>query len=104
MDDDVDHLGGGIPRRFRDLSVDVREERVIRYIEKQLSLGRHMDDVMADSYVVAHTSEATRSRILQSPAVIRAVEEETRREFADYESMTVPADEGEGPDSEGPTQ
>jgi hypothetical protein len=58
--DEVD-TGSGIPKRFRDLSADVREERLVRYVVKQLGLDRHMDDIMKDEEVVAHSSEVTRT-------------------------------------------
>jgi hypothetical protein len=86
--DDVDPVVRGIQKRFRDLSVDVREERVIRYIVKQLRLGRHVDAIMEDHYLTAHTSAMERAQMLQNPAVIRAIEEEIQRQFASYRSVT----------------
>jgi len=73
-----------IQERFRDFSVDVREERVIRYIVGQLRLGRRIDDIFQDPYVTAHTTDVQRSQILENPALIRAIEEEIRRQFSDY--------------------
>ena len=89
MPDDVEPVVRGIQKRFRDLSVDVREERVIRYIVKQLGLERHIDDIMSDPYLTAHTSEVERAQILQNPAVIRAIEEEIQHQFATYRSVTA---------------
>jgi hypothetical protein len=77
-----------IESRFRDLAVDVRGERVIRYIVKQLFLGRHIDDIMGDAYLLAHTSEVGRAQILQNPAVIGAIEQEISQQFASYRSAT----------------
>jgi hypothetical protein len=88
MTDAVEPVVRGIQKRFRNLSVDVREERVIRYIVKQLRLGRSIDHVLADPYLVEHTSEATRARMLERPAVISAIEEEIRLQFADFGSVT----------------
>lgn len=88
MTDDDEPVVRGIQKRFRDLSVDVREERVIRYIVKQLRLGRHLDAIMDDQYLTVHTSTVERAQILQNPAVIRAIEEEIRRQFASYRSVT----------------
>jgi hypothetical protein len=95
MTDDVAPVVRGIQKRFRDLSVDVREERVIRYVVKQLRLGRHVDEIMNDPYLTAHTSEVHRAQMLQNPAVIKAIEEEIRRQFASYRSVTSGADESE---------
>lgn len=88
MTDAVEPVVRGIQKRFRNLSVDVREERVIRYIVKQLRLGRSIDHVLADPYLVERTSEATRARMLERPAVISAIEEEIRLQFADFGSVT----------------
>jgi hypothetical protein len=85
--DDVEPVVRGIQRRFRDLSVDVREERVIRYIVRQLRLGRHMDAILQDPYLLSHTTAEHREQIIENPAVIRAVEDEIRREFANYRSI-----------------
>jgi hypothetical protein len=90
MADDVEPVIRGIEKRFRDLSVDVRGERIIRYIVKQLQLGRHIDEILTDAYMTVHTSSKGRDQILQNPAVIRAIEEEIQREFASYRSATGP--------------
>jgi len=95
MSDDVEPVVRGIQKRFRDLSVDVREERVIRYIVKQLRLGRHLDAILEDAYLLAHTNAEDRAEMLQNPAVIHAVEEEIRRQFASYRPAT-PAAQGGG--------
>jgi len=86
--DAVEPVVRGIQKRFRNLSVDVREERIIRYIVKQLRLGRSIDHILADPYLVEHTSEATRAHMLERPAVISAIEEEIRLQFADFGSVT----------------
>ncbi|HEY5528669.1 MAG TPA: hypothetical protein VIL51_04365 [Thermoleophilia bacterium] len=87
MPDDVEPVVRGIQNRFRDLSVDVREERIIRFIVKQLRQGRAFDDVMADPYIVSHTTETTRARLLQHPSVLKGIEVEIRAQFADYRSV-----------------
>ena len=79
-----------IQERFRDLSVNVREERLLRYISKQLGEGRHLDDIMSDHYVVTHTSEAQRAQLLENPHVLRAIEGEMKKQFAGYDSATRP--------------
>lgn len=91
MPDDVEPVVRGIQKRFRDLSVDVREERIIRYIVNQLGQGRKIDDIMGDSYLTAHTSDVFRVQVLQNPAVIRAIEEELHRQFAGYQSAASSA-------------
>lgn len=85
MPDDVEPVVRGIQKRFRNFSVDMREERVLRYIVNQLRQGRHMDDILADPYLTTHTDEPERIAILQNPAIIQAIEEETHKQFARYQ-------------------
>jgi hypothetical protein len=87
--DEAEPAVQGIPRRFRDLSVDVREERLIRYIVKQIGQGRHIDDIMNDHEIVAHTNEVNRASLMQNPTVLRAIEDEMKRQFSDYGSATA---------------
>jgi hypothetical protein len=96
--DEVEPAGRGIQKRFRNLSVDVREERLIRYIVKQLRLGRHLDDIMADHYITAHTNDVTRATLLQRPIVLEAIEEEIKNQFAGYSSVTGSGIEDSGSD------
>jgi hypothetical protein len=92
MTDDVEPVVRSIQKRFRDLSVDVREERVIRYMVKQVRLGRQVDAIMSDAYLAAHSSAVTRANMLAHPAVLKAIEEEIRQQFADYSSVTGSGD------------
>lgn len=87
MNDPVEPVVRGIQERFRDLSVNVRGERVIRYIVKQLRLGRHLDEILDDPYLVSITTPVGRAELLQNPAVIKAIEEEIQLQFAGYSSV-----------------
>jgi hypothetical protein len=98
MTDEAGPAGQGIPKRFRDLSADVREERLIRYIVKQLSQGRHIDDIMSDHEIVAHTNEIKRASLMQNHTVLKAIEDEMKRQFSDYGSMTASEVDHSGPD------
>lgn len=96
---DESHSGPGhIPKRFRDLTADVRLERLVRYVVRQLSEGRHFDDVLQDSYVVAHSTEATRAELLEHPEIIKAMEVGLHRQFADYEETTGRSEANTEPD------
>lgn len=88
MTDEVEPVVRGIEKRFRDLSVHVREERAIRYIVKQLRLGRNLDSILEDPYITEHMSPTERAQMLENPAVIRTMEEEIQKQFADYRSAT----------------
>ena len=79
-----------IQERFRDLSVNVRDERLLRYISKQVGEGRRLDDILTDEYVITHTSETKRAQLLQNPHVLRAIEGEIKKQFANYDSVTRP--------------
>ena len=74
----------GIEGRFRDLSADVREERLVRYILHQIQSGRRVRDIVNDAYVVEHFDEVARGRIIEHPLVIKGIEENMRRQFAGY--------------------
>src|SRR5512139_2234320 len=92
--------GRGIESRFRDLSVDVRHERLIRYVVKQVENGRHVKDILSDPYVLEHSDEVARSRIPEDPHVLQAVEEQIRRQFADYGGSVAGTDADGGDDSQ----
>ena len=77
-----------IHERFRDLSVNLREERLLRHVTKQLREGRNVDDILNDHYVVSHTNETNRLQLLLNPHVLRVIEDEIRKQFADYDSIT----------------
>jgi hypothetical protein len=104
MSDKNDPPGRGMESRFGDLSVDVRRERLVRYIVHQVESGRHVNDIVNDPYVVAHFDEVARGRVLEHPGVIKGVEEQIRRQFAKYgDSVTAPEAHGGDQDSTGRT-
>ena len=90
----------GIESRFRDLSVDVRQERVVRYIVHQAQSGRHVKDIVNDPYVVAHLDQLARDHIIEHPGVIKGIEEQIRRQFAGYGHSVEEAEQGGGDESE----
>ena len=64
--------------------------------------GRHVDDIVKDSYIVDHFDEVARDRILEHPAVIKSIEAEMRRQFAGYgDSVDRQRAEDVRPDSAG---
>jgi hypothetical protein len=88
--------GKGVEGRFHDLSADVREERLVRYIIHQVESGRRVKDIVNDPYVVEHFDEVARSRILEHPEVIKGIEVHMRRQFAGYgDSVGSPKGNGE---------
>ncbi len=90
----------GIESRFHDLSVDVRQERLIRYIIHQVESGRHVNDILDDPYVLEHSDPVARNRLLEHPEVIKSIEEQIRRQFAGYgDSVASPEATGGDEDS-----
>jgi hypothetical protein len=86
----------GIETRFRDLSADVRLERVVRYVVHQVNNGRHVNDILNDQYVVEHLDEAARNHILEHPDVIKSVEQQIRGYFAGHGGPTEETHPGGG--------
>lgn len=84
MGDRIDRIVAGVRELFQDLSVDAREERVMRYIVTELHKGRPFDELMTDPYVVNNTSSEDRARILETPETLREIEDQIAAEFTDY--------------------
>ena len=84
MTDKKDRTVRGIEHRFRDLTADVREERLVRYVIHQIDCGRHVEDIVNDAYVTEHLDVVARERILEHAEVIKALEQRIRRQFAGY--------------------
>jgi hypothetical protein len=82
MTDSLEPRERRVEGRFHDLSADVREERLVRYITSQVKQGRHVNEIIEDPYVVDHFDEYARNRILEHPTVIKSIEESIRRQFA----------------------
>ncbi len=101
MSDKNEPSGKGMESRFRDLSVDVRQERLVRYIVHQVQTGQHVKDILDDPYVVAHSDEVARSRIFEHPEVIKAIEEQIRRQFAGYGDSVGGSEAGGGDQDSG---
>jgi hypothetical protein len=88
--------------RFGDLTVDVREERLVRYVIHQINSGRHVEDIVNDAYLAEHFDESARARIVEHSEVIKAIEAQIRRQFAGYgDSVRGPEARGGDQDSAG---
>jgi hypothetical protein len=82
-----------VRKRFGDWSVSVRDERYVRHIIGQLRQGRRLDDILSDTYMMAHTSEAKRSELMQNPQIIEAVQDQIEKQFAQYGTGRRPGSE-----------
>jgi hypothetical protein len=85
MGDRIERVVAAIKKLFADLGMDVREERVIRYLVEELRKGRAFDDVMQDPYVINNTREGDRERLVENPLTLKSIEEEIATEFRDYQ-------------------
>ena len=94
MGDRIERIVAGVRELFQDLSVDTREERVMRYIVTELHQGRPFDELMGDPYVVNNTSAEDRARILETPETLREIENHIAAEFTDYSRQVSGSSEG----------
>jgi hypothetical protein len=94
MVDWVDRVVGGVQDFFQDMSVNVREERVLRYIITELHKGRDFDNIMSDPYVVNNTKTEDRVRMMENPETLRGIEAMIEKEFSDFRESV----EAEGKD------
>jgi hypothetical protein len=82
--DRLDKAVQGVRSLFEDLNVDVREERLIKFILNELQKGRSFDEVMADPYVVNRTNEEDRAHMLENPAILEGIEDQLAGELFFY--------------------
>lgn len=94
MADWVDRVVGGVQDFFQDMSVNVREERVLRYIITELHKGRAFDSVMQDPYVINNTKSEDRVRIMENPETLRGIEDMIAKEFGEYRRSVDTGGEG----------
>jgi hypothetical protein len=88
MGERMERVVAAVRRLFEDLSVDVTEERVVRYIIEELQRCRGFDSVLGDPYVLNNTDETDRARLLENPEILRSIEDEILCEFNDYSRTT----------------
>lgn len=89
MGDRIQRVVDGIRHMLQEHAVSVTDERLIRYIVEELRKCRSFDEVMADPYVMNRTDEAARARLLESPAILRGIEQEICAHFEDYEPTSA---------------
>lgn len=70
-----------IKQFFDDLSEDIAGERVLKYIIREIDLGRLLSDILRDPYVKNRLSEEKVEQIISRPEIIQAVEEKIEKSF-----------------------
>lgn len=66
---------------FKELSVDVREERIINYIIRELKNGRRLTSILKDPYIKNRLNEEEVARLLENPELITTLENEINKSF-----------------------
>lgn len=74
-----------VQKILEDIALDVVEERVINYIVRELHHGRKIAAILADPYVRNRVNEDRLSEILESPDILKAVEEELDKAFKTWD-------------------
>ena len=66
---------------LNDLAVDVIEERVVKYVIREVHNGRKLTEALTDPYVKNRLSDEKLARVLESPEVSAALEEQIAQSF-----------------------
>lgn len=66
---------------FRDLGVDIVEERVTRFVLQEIHAGKSLEESLKEPYVINNTTPEWRRQVLEQPEIIKAVEEEIEKSF-----------------------
>lgn len=66
---------------LNELAVDAVEERVVEYVIREVNAGRKLTDALADPYVKNRLSEDRLTKVLETPEVVTALEEQIAQSF-----------------------
>jgi hypothetical protein len=66
---------------LNELAVDAVEERVVEYVIREVHNGRKLSDALNDPYVKNRLSEERLAKVLETPEVVGALEEQIARSF-----------------------
>jgi hypothetical protein len=66
---------------LNDIAIDAVEERVVEYVIREVHNGRKLTDALNDPYVKNRLSEERLRKVLESPEVVAALEEEITQSF-----------------------
>lgn len=64
-----------------EISIDAVEERVVEYVIREVNNGRKLTDALADPYVKNRLSEDKLARVMETPEVVAALEEQITESF-----------------------
>lgn len=66
---------------LNELAIDAVEERVVEYVIREVHNGRRLTDALADPYVKNRLSEERLAKVMETPEVIAALEEQIALSF-----------------------
>lgn len=66
---------------LNDIAIDAVEERVVEYVIREVHNGRRLTDALNDPYVKNRLSEERLTKVLESPEVVAALEEQITQSF-----------------------
>ena len=66
---------------LNDIAVDAVEERVAEYVIREVHNGRRLSDALNDPYVKNRLSEERLAKVLETPEVVAALEQEISQSF-----------------------
>ena len=66
---------------FKELSIDLLEERIVNYVIRELKNGRRLQSILRDPYIKNRLSKEEITHILENPELIATLEEEINKSF-----------------------
>jgi hypothetical protein len=64
-----------------ELATDALEERVVEYVIREVQNGRKLSEVLKDPYVKNRLSEDKLAKVLETPEVVTALEQQITESF-----------------------
>jgi len=77
----VPSIADKIQEFLNDIAIDAVEERVVEYVIREVHNGRRLTDALNDPYVKNRLSEERLTKVLESPEVVAALEEQITQSF-----------------------
>lgn len=66
---------------LNEIAVDAVEERVVEYVIREVHNGRKLSEALNDPYVKNRLSEERLAKVLETPEVVSALEEQIAQSF-----------------------
>jgi len=66
---------------LNELAIDAVEERVVEYVIREVKNGRRLTEALDDPYVKNRLSEERLTKVLETPEVVAALEQQIAQSF-----------------------